>query len=219
MTKQRGFTLVELLVVIAIIGVMVALLLPAIQAARAAARRSQCNSQLHQFGIAMNNYVEAKRGYFPENMHADEQKSWVYTLAPFMEKVDAMRICPDDPKGPERLQETSTSYVMSDYLSAKVPGGARNIRQLKATSKTMILYEGSDRRTTAFVNEHCHASNWFSDFNIQTKSVLKAIERDLQLDRHSSGANYLFVDGHVEFIEADQIATWVSQEFNFAKPQ
>jgi len=59
-----GFTLVELLVVIAIIGVLVALLLPAVQAAREAARRTQCASQLKQFGIAMQNYHDVA-GHFP----------------------------------------------------------------------------------------------------------------------------------------------------------
>jgi prepilin-type N-terminal cleavage/methylation domain-containing protein len=108
-TLRRGFTLVELLVVIAIIGVLIALLLPAIQAAREAARRSQCKNNLRQVGIAMQNFVSARK-MFPSGGIAPWPKlenyvsggkplgpdrqglSWGFQILPYMEQTAAYNL-------------------------------------------------------------------------------------------------------------------------------
>src|SRR5712672_1553891 len=80
----RGFTLVELLVVIAIIGILVALLLPAIQAAREAARRSQCSNNLKQIGLAALNFENSRRKLPPARI-VDHQATWLVLILPHME--------------------------------------------------------------------------------------------------------------------------------------
>jgi len=81
---RPGFTLVELLVVIAIIGILVALLLPAIQAAREAGRRATCQNTIRQWGMAMQNY-HAARNRLPEATRTDVRRVWVVYTWPYVE--------------------------------------------------------------------------------------------------------------------------------------
>ncbi len=97
--KRMGFTLVELLVVIAIIGVLIALLLPAVQAAREAARRMQCSNKMKQLGIACHNYHDVHQMFTPGGFRPiynptiaqasdirDFRAVWGVSLLPFLEQ-------------------------------------------------------------------------------------------------------------------------------------
>ena len=88
--RIRGFTLVELLVVIAIIGVLIALLLPAVQAAREAARRTECYNNLKQIGLATHLYHDANR-VLPQGGYSIGPSNWSWSglILPFMEANNA----------------------------------------------------------------------------------------------------------------------------------
>src|SRR5262245_52263708 len=89
---RRAFTLVELLVVIAIIGVLVALLLPAVQQAREAARRMTCTNNLKQIAIALHNHHDVKLSFPPGGMNTGHNgtpcyTTWTIEILPFMEQT------------------------------------------------------------------------------------------------------------------------------------
>jgi prepilin-type N-terminal cleavage/methylation domain-containing protein/prepilin-type processing-associated H-X9-DG protein len=106
---RRGFTLVELLVVIAIIGILIALLLPAIQAAREAARRMTCQNNLHQMGLAAQNHLNSQK-HFPsggwgawwcgdpdQGYSKNQPGGWIFNILPFMEHKTVHDMAKGDP--------------------------------------------------------------------------------------------------------------------------
>lgn len=102
---KRGFTLIELLVVIAIIAILVSLLLPAVQAAREAARRTQCRNNLHQLALAAHNYADVFKGFPPSKILGNAE--WASAKCTKAGSVDAVDYSPN----PEGAEKCSDGYM------------------------------------------------------------------------------------------------------------
>lgn len=119
-SRKWGFTLVELLVVIAIIGILIALLLPAVQAAREAARRSQCSNNLKQIALAIQNYHDSYKVFPPGEITpgaccgTQSYAGWAICILPFMEQQSLS----DQYNDLAVNEDSSNAFVREQIVSA-----------------------------------------------------------------------------------------------------
>jgi prepilin-type N-terminal cleavage/methylation domain-containing protein len=139
--RMLGFTLVELLVVIAIIGVLVALLLPAVQAARESARRAQCSNNLKQLGIALQNYADTNKSALPAGEYSCCWGTWLVGLLPYIEQ----RALYDNYKFFGAVQNQAGNAISQTDANTRY-GGSQN---LPVTKTQISAYTCPSDSTTA----------------------------------------------------------------------
>lgn len=221
--QQRGFSLVELLTVIAVIAILGAIVIPVISGMRQAAEQTTSASNMRQLGLAIHLYANDNHGKMPRSTHDEAlvERTWVHTLAPYLEDVDDVRICPADPRAEERLEADATSYLLNEFLvvaekrfdystgQMEVVSDFTNLRNLPDPARTAMVFVGAESMAVGATADHTHSRGW---------TTWGAVLSDIDPDRHGNRANYLFADNHIEARRADELRALIEGGENFADP-
>jgi prepilin-type N-terminal cleavage/methylation domain-containing protein/prepilin-type processing-associated H-X9-DG protein len=202
MTRRRAFTLIELLVVIAIIAILAAILFPVFAQAREKARQATCQSNLKQVGLAFSMYVQDYDESFPNT--GEELlwtgRYWRWPLKPYLgynrqensnnpltsTGSDAhILICPSDPTA--RAQWDSTSYAYSSAFY-HTPDEVNHMKGLPTVTQPLAAVQ--------FPAAKALAGEWLSNH---------ASPKQADWWHWEGARNYVFVDGHVRYLRAQQI--------------
>lgn len=223
-----AINLPQLLVVLLVTGMLIALLLPATQSAREAARRMQCNNNLKQIGLALHNYHDVY-GQFPpaaigpHNVPRERQFSWLVAILPFIEQqmlYDELRLdlpwdhplnaallhipfpvlfCPSDVAAATTQEGfPRTSYVA--VTGADVTDGTGDLRGIIGFDRGLALPEISDgAASTLIVAEVTDGGPWFAAGSGTARRIDHWITNKAW-SNHSGGGDFLLADGSVRFL-------------------
>jgi len=225
-TTRKAFTLVELLVVITIIGMLMALLLPAVQAAREAARRATCVNNQRQLSLAMLNF-ESTRRYFPgwQNDLGSRNASWVVMLFPYIERNEVwdqwmdgssptprinLMVCPSDPPTTTAAGSAVNAYVVNTGNEANnIQHGIFHDNPAGNSDRRVsvdYISRHSGTSTTLMLSEHRDAKNWHSTGDREDIGFVwgsSGTVNDHISSYHPGGVVAFFADNHYKFLRND----------------
>lgn len=179
LTRVRAFTLVELLVVIAIVGLLVALLLPAIQSSRETSRRGTCQSNLRNAALALMNFDQSNRtlpGYSVllkrAHPHGPERASWVVPILPYLERHDLYARWSDptqpltSPSGPTRTTLVSPLHVLLCPSNFNPDASDNPLHFVVNTGSAISANDNNQAGPNAYsAVKKYHGQNWPEDVN------------------------------------------------------
>ena len=198
-----GFTLIELLVVVAILGILAAILFPVFARARESARRSSCQSNLKQLGLALMQYTQDYDERTPiqrqgdANAQTDGQlfadpvaqpaMNWARGIYPYS-KSWHIYICPSSTPNPgsEPVGNSGTSYYFNGVLTG------RSLAGISEVSKLIVMQESATK------GQFCYLRPVDFDGNSSVESYRAWLNASYSV-LHFDGSNYLYLDGHVKF--------------------
>lgn len=205
-----AFTLIELLVVISIIAALLAILLPGLGKARVLARRTGCASNLRQIDIAMGLYVGSNDDHYPcaEDPVSTSPPCWLWMgrgwrgfVQPYLtDDIDAntpsVLLCPADKTSPEKFESTSYAYSMAFYHTAAQIDDMNSIADTYSNPQDSIPQGPAD---VAKPGGKILIGEWLSNhFQIEEGD-------DPGWWGWAGQRNYLFADGQVRFLRADDL--------------
>lgn len=214
-SPSQGFSLIELLVVLAIAALLAVLAVPMVSGAMESSERAKCASNMRSIGTGIHLYAADHCGMLPGTSHSGTNL-WIEELRGVLgTNYDRVRISPRDPKGPQRLAQGGTSYVMNARVNAEAfanefgqiePGELvyDNLNRIAAPTRVILLFLSSTNKGTAATEDHiCGDITSWQGFRQETwPDAYRGTERG---DGTAGFSNYLFADGHVRAIPATDI--------------